>query len=300
MRFSYAVVALIGAAHAMVCYPLLTYPLTYPPVRLDIIPLTHPKPRVGSLITGRSVCNTEDCQGVARAVVADQAALEARRKSKAAKGAAANATAKARSVNDSNDKRSKNLFQEEARALGDAVDNLVGDVTGTVGDVTDTVGLKTRDGKEVRAAVKDDAALDARKQSKAAKSAASNATAEARSVHEDRAAVTDDAAIDARQQSKAAKSAASNSTAEARSVNHERAAVTDDAAIDARQQSKAAKSAASNATAEARSVNNEGRSANLMHDIGADGAALTKKDDAGTEAPKSRKSRKSRRSHQLW
>lgn len=275
MRFSYALVALIGAAHAMVCAHT---PLPYPLTRLNIILLTRTpqKPTVGSLVTGRSVCNSGDCKGVARAVVADQAALEARKKSKAAKADAANATAEARrSVGSNKDssKRSKNLVQEEARALGDAVDSLVGDVTGTVGDVTETVGLKTRDGKEVRAAVTDDAAIGARKQSKAAKSAASNATAEARSVVDrkgrsvnldERAAVTDDAALDARKQSKASKSAASNATAEARSI-------TDDAAIDARQQSKEAKSAAANGTAKARSV--------------------------GAGAPKSRKSR---RSHQLW
>lgn len=233
-------------------------------------------------MTGRSVCNTEDCKGVARAVVADQAALEARKKSKAAKNSAANATAAA---GDANNKRSKKLFQVEARAnetdvearaLGDSVNNLVGDVTGTVGDVTGTVGdvagtvgLKTREGKEVRAAV------------------------------------TDDAAIDARQQSKQAKSAAANGTAEARSVNEERAAVTDDAAIDARQQSKQAKSAAANGTAEARSLNdNKGRSANLMHGVGAEGALAKKEatadEGAGAESRKSRKSRKSRRSHQLW
>lgn len=219
-------------------------------------------------MTGRSVCNSEDCKGVARAVVADQAALEARKKSKQAKGAAANATAA-----DANNKRSKKLFQVEARAnetdvearaLGDSVDTLVGDVTGTVGDVAGTVGLKTREGKEVRAAVTDDAAIDARQQSKQAKSAAANGTAEARSLHK----------------------------------NEERAAVTDDAAIDARQQSKEAKSAAANGTAEARSVHdNKGRSANLMHGVGAEGK-LAKKD--GAESRKSRKSRKSRRSHQLW
>lgn len=225
-------------------------------------------------MTGRSVCNSEDCKGVARAVVADQAALEARKKSKQAKGAAANATA---AGGDANNKRSKKLFQVEARAnetdvearaLGDSVDTLVGDVTGTVGDVAGTVGLKTREGKEVRAAV------------------------------------TDDAAIDARQQSKQAKSAAANGTAEARSVNEERAAVTDDAAIDARQQSKEAKSAAANGTAEARSVNdNKGRSANLMHGVGAEGKLAKKEATApadGAESRKSRKSRKSRRSHQLW
>lgn len=203
-------------------------------------------------MTGRSVCNdaSADCRGVARAVVADQAALDARKQSKQAKTNAANATAEARSVDsrgvtddaaidarqqskqaksaaanatagaDANNKRSKKLFQEEARALGDTVGNLVGDVTGTVGDATgavgdvaDTVGLKTRDGNEVRAAVTDDAAIDARQQSKAAKSAAANGTAEARSV--DGRGVTDDAAIDARQQSKAAKSAAANGTASA-------------------------------------------------------------------------------------
>ncbi|KAG6354414.1 hypothetical protein INS49_004431 [Diaporthe citri] len=246
MRFSYAVVALFGAAHAM--------------------------PRVGSLVTGRSVCNTEDCQGVARAVVADQAALDARKKTRQAKNNAANATA----GGDANNKRSKKLFQVEARAnetdvearaLGDTVDTLVGDVTGTVGDVAGGVGLKTRDGKEVRAAV------------------------------------TDDAAIDARQQSRQAKSAAANGTAEARSVNEERAAVTDDAAIDARQQSRQAKSAAANGTAEARSVNdNKGRSANLVHGAGADDKLAKKEATAadGAEPRKSRKSRKSRRSHQLW
>ncbi|KAK7697540.1 hypothetical protein SLS64_013422 [Diaporthe eres] len=248
MRFSYAVVALFGAAHAM--------------------------PRVGNLVTGRSVCNSEDCKGVARAVVADQAALEARKKSKQAKGAAANATAA-----DANNKRSKKLFQVEARAnetdvearaLGDSVDTLVGDVTGTVGDVAGTVGLKTREGKEVRAAVTDDAAIDARQQSKQAKSAAANGTAEARGLHK----------------------------------NEERAAVTDDAAIDARQQSKEAKSAAANGTAEARSVHdNKGRSANLMHGVGAEGKLAKKEATAaadGAESRKSRKSRKSRRSHQLW
>lgn len=267
------------------------HPLQYPLTCCRSHPAnTPPKPTVGSLVTGRSVCTSGDCKGVARAVVADQAALDARKKSRQAKSDAANATAEARrSVNNKDSKRSKKLVDVEARALGDAVDSLVGDVTGTVGDVTGSVGLKTRDGKEVRAAVTDDAAIDARQQSKEAKSAASNATAEARSLHKnekkgrsknlERAAVTDDAAIDARQQSKEAKSAASNATAEARSVkdrkgrsvNLERAAVTDDAAIDARQQSKEAKSAASNATAEARSV-----------------------------APKNLKSRKSRRSHQLW
>lgn len=254
------------------------------PLRDPLTLLTPRKPRVGSLVTGRSVCNTEDCKGVARAVVADQAALEARKKSKAAKNSAANATAAA---GDANNKRSKKLFQVEARAnetdvearaLGDSVNNLVGDVTGTVGDVTGavgdvagTVGLKTREGKEVRAAVTDDAAIDARQQSKQAKSAAANGTAEARSVS---------------------------------SENEERA-VTDDAAIDARQQSKQAKSAAANGTAEARSVNdNKGRSANLMHGVGADGALAKKEataaEGAGAESRKSRKSRKSRRSHQLW
>ncbi|KAI7774387.1 hypothetical protein LA080_008814 [Diaporthe eres] len=246
MRFSYAVVALFGAAQAM--------------------------PRVGNLVTGRSVCNSEDCKGVARAVVADQAALEARKKSKQAKGAAANATAAA--GGDANNKRSKKLFQVEARAnetdvearaLGDAVDTLVGDVTGTVGDVAGTVGLKTREGKEVRAAVTDDAAIDARQQSKQAKSAAANGTAEARSVNEARAAVTDDAAIDARQQSKQAKSAAANGTAEARSVN-----------------------------------DNKGRAANLMHGVGAEGKLAKKEATAAADGAESRKSRKSRRSHQLW
>ncbi|KKY37965.1 hypothetical protein UCDDA912_g02052 [Diaporthe ampelina] len=219
MRFSYAVVALIGAAHAM--------------------------PTVGSLVTGRSVCSSGDCKGVARAVVADQAALDARQKSRQAKSNAANATA----GGDANNKRSKKLFQVEARAnetaagadvearaLGDTVGSLVGDVTGTVGDVADTVGLKTRDGKEVRAAVTDSAALDDRKKSRQAKSAAANATAEARSVN-----------------------------------------------------------------------NNKGRSANLMHGVGAEGAALAKKqaenataDDDDAAARKARKVRKSRRSHQLW
>lgn len=42
MRFSYAVVALIGAANAMVrAHTPLPYPLTCPPIRLDIIMLTH-------------------------------------------------------------------------------------------------------------------------------------------------------------------------------------------------------------------------------------------------------------------
>lgn len=150
-------------------------------------------------MTGRSVCNdaSADCKGVARAVVADQAALDARKKSRQAKSNAANATAAADEEDggENNNKRSKKLpLQVEARAnqtearrrsLGDVVDGAVGDVTGTVGDVTDTVGLKTRDGKDVRAEVTDDAALDAREKSKEAKSAAANGTAEARSLMND-------------------------------------------------------------------------------------------------------------------
>ncbi|KAJ0104245.1 hypothetical protein J7T55_001732 [Diaporthe amygdali] len=165
MRFSYAIIALIGAAQAI--------------------------PTVGSVVTERGVCNSaEECKGVARAIVADQAALEARKKSKAAKGAAGNATAAAASKNNNNKARSKQLIKDEAeeeeedveaRALGDAVDSLVGEGTGLLDDVTSTVGLKTRDGNEVRAAVTDSAALEARKKSKASKGAAGNATAAAAS-----------------------------------------------------------------------------------------------------------------------
>lgn len=142
-------------------------------------------------MTGRSVCTTGDCQGVARAVVADQAAIAARKKTRQAKSDAANATATAETRRSAESKRSRKLAQiearqnatdVEARALGDAVDTLVGDVTGTVGDVTGSVGLKTRDGKEVRAAVTDEAAVDARQQSRQAKSAAANGTAKARGV----------------------------------------------------------------------------------------------------------------------
>lgn len=149
------------------------------------------QPTVGSVVTERGVCNSaEECKGVARAVVADQAALEARKKSKAAKGAAGNATAAAASKNNNNKARSKQLIKDEAeeeeedveaRALGDAVDSLVGEGTGLLDDVTSTVGLKTRDGNEVRAAVTDNAALEARKKSKASKGAAGNATAAAAS-----------------------------------------------------------------------------------------------------------------------
>ncbi|KAI3396851.1 hypothetical protein diail_11623 [Diaporthe ilicicola] len=161
MRFSYVVVALIGAAQAM--------------------------PTVGSIVTERGVCNDgQDCKGVARAVVADGAAIEARKKSKAAKGAAGNATAAAAKKNKNNKARSKELYQDEARSLGDAVDGVVGDTTGLLDDVTGTVGLKSRDGNEVRAPepepepVTDNAALEARKKkSKAAKGAAGNATAAA-------------------------------------------------------------------------------------------------------------------------
>ncbi|KAH8765947.1 hypothetical protein F5883DRAFT_715050 [Diaporthe sp. PMI_573] len=200
MRFSYALVALIGAAHAM--------------------------PHVGSLVTGRSVCNdaSANCKGVARAVVADQAALDARKKSRQAKSsnAANNATAAAAGedgAESNNDKRSKKLAQVEARAnqtaearrsLGDVVDGAVGDVTGAVGDVTDTVGLKTRDGKEVRAAgagVTDDAALDAREKNKEAQSAAAaNGTAEARSITKKAANDTADAAAEARKTRRSSKS----------------------------------------------------------------------------------------------
>lgn len=156
-------------------------------------------------------------------MVADQAALEARKKQ--ANSRAANATAAG--GGDANNKRSKKLFQVEARAnetdvearaLGDAVDGLVGDVTGTVGDVTDTVGLKTRDGKEVRAEVTDDAALDDRKKSRQAKSAAANATAEARSVNGNNkgrsANLIDGVGPDGAALSKKQASAADNATAD--------------------------------------------------------------------------------------
>jgi hypothetical protein len=192
-----------------------------------------PKPHVGSLVTGRSVCNdaSAKCKGVARAVVADEAALEARKKSKAAKGSAANATAAAadggNNDNENNNKRSKELFSgvearanqtEARRSLGDTVDGAVGDVTGVVGDVADTVGLKTRDGNEVRAEVADEAALEARKKSKdgeAAAAAASNSTAQAEARRDLGDVVTDEAALDARANSKGAKGAASNGTATA-------------------------------------------------------------------------------------
>ncbi|KAL1855915.1 hypothetical protein Daus18300_010894 [Diaporthe australafricana] len=194
MRFSYAIIALFGAAHAI--------------------------PTVGSIVTERGVCNSaEDCKGVARAVVADNAALEARKKSKAAKGAAGNATAAAASNdNKKNKARSKELYDsKEARTLGDTVDGVVGEGTGLLDDVTGTVGLKTREGHEVRAPepepepVTDNAALEARKKSKAAKGAAGNATAAA----EARSVVTDNAALEARKKSKAAKGAAANATADA-------------------------------------------------------------------------------------
>ena len=174
-------------------------------------------------MTGRSVCNdaSANCKGVARAVVADQAALDARKKSRQAKSNAANnATAAAADAEEdggeNNDKRSKKLPQVEARAnqteearrsLGDVVDGAVGDVTGTVGDVTDTVGLKTRDGKEVRAEVTDDAALDAREKNKEAQSAAAaNGTAEARSITKKAANDTADAAAEARKTRRSSKS----------------------------------------------------------------------------------------------
>jgi hypothetical protein len=176
-------------------------------------------------VTGRSVCNdaTANCKGVARAVVADQAALDARKTSRQAKNsnAANNATAAAAGedgAESNNDKRSKKLPQVEARAnqtearrsLGDVVDGAVGGVTGTVGDVTDTVGLKTRDGKEVRAAgagVTDDAALDAREKNKEAQSAAAaNGTAEARSITKKAANDTADAAAEARKARRSSKS----------------------------------------------------------------------------------------------
>ena len=171
-------------------------------------------------MTGRSVCNdASDCKGVARAVVADQAAMDARKKTRQAKANAANATAGA----ENNNKRSKKLFHVEARAnetdvearaLSDTLDGVVGGVTDTVGDVTDTVGVKTRDGKEVRAAVTDDAAIEDRMKSRQAKSAAANATAEARSVGPEgalakkQAAANDtaDAAAEARKTRKSRKS----------------------------------------------------------------------------------------------
>lgn len=147
---------------------------------------TTPKPTVGSLVTGRSVCNDASaaCKGVARAVVADQAALDARKKSRQAKSTAANATAGGGEEEQEggeggaagNDKRSKNLFQAEARAA-----NETAEARRSLGDVTNTVGLKTRDGLEVRA-VTDSAAMEDRMKSRQAKSAAANGTAEARSV----------------------------------------------------------------------------------------------------------------------
>lgn len=165
-------------------------------------------------------------------MVADQAALEARKKSKAAKSTAANATASA--DNGNNNKRSKKLIDVGARgvtdsaaledrvnlreakaanstadarrSLGDVVDGAVGDVTGVVGDVTGTVGLKTRDGEEIRA-VTDSAALEDRVNLRQAK--ASNGTAEARSVEglaKKAANDTADAAAEARKTRKARKS----------------------------------------------------------------------------------------------
>lgn len=189
-------------------------------------------------MTGRSVCNdaSADCKGVARAVVADQAALDARKKSRQAKSDAANATA---SADANNNKRSKKLIDVEARgaggvtdtaaledrvnlrqakaanatadarrSLGDVVDGAVGDVTGTVGDVAGNVGLKTRDGEEIRA-VTDNAALEDRVNLRQAK--ASNATAEARSVGAEGLAkkaandTADDAAAEARKTRKSRK-----------------------------------------------------------------------------------------------
>lgn len=176
----------------------------------NIIPAnTTPKPTVGSLVTGRSVCNdaSADCKSVARAVVADQAALEARKKSRQSKARQANATAGAgddeeeeEGAGETNDKRSKNLFQTEARA-----------------------------------AVADPAALDARQKSRQAKARQANATAGAGDDEEEeegagetndkrsknlfeteaRAVVADKAALDARQKSRQAKARQANATAPA-------------------------------------------------------------------------------------
>ncbi|KAK2606546.1 hypothetical protein N8I77_005288 [Diaporthe amygdali] len=205
MRFSYAIIALIGAAQAI--------------------------PTVGSVVTERGVCNSaEECKGVARAIVADQAALEARKKSKAAKGAAGNATAAAASKNNNNKARSKQLIKDEeaeeeeedveARALGDAVDSLVGEGTGLLDDVTSTVGLKTRDGNEVRAEVTDSAALEARKKSKASKGAAGNATAAAASSNNNKGrsanlmdGVGASGTLEARKKNKKAKNATADAAA---------------------------------------------------------------------------------------